>query len=124
VVLVLGVPDLGERLVNPGPKSELDRPCSHSSGSTSATRGDLRAHAGRIAGANRFRSPVAGSVRWSLTRGARTDTGPDSSACRATASRPDQTRDGLSIFLGKVRPFTSPRKGPSTGSDDYPARDG
>ena len=46
------------------------------SGSTSATRGDLRAHAGRIAEANRFRSPVAGSVRLSLTRGARTGTGP------------------------------------------------
>jgi len=30
--------------VNAGPKSELDRPCRYSSGSTSATRGDLRAH--------------------------------------------------------------------------------
>src|SRR3984893_7847639 len=29
----------------------------------------------------------------------------------------DQTCYGLSIFLGKVRPFTSPRRGPSTGSD-------
>jgi len=62
--------------VNAGPKSELDRPCRYSSGSTSATRGDLRAHAGRIAEANRFCSPVAGSVRLSLTRGARTGTGP------------------------------------------------
>jgi len=32
--------------------------------------------AGRIAEANRFRSPVVGSVRLSLTRGARTGTGP------------------------------------------------
>ena len=63
--------------VNAGPKSELDRPCRYSSGSTTpATRGDLRPHAGRIAEANRFRSPVAGSVRLSLTRGARTGTGP------------------------------------------------
>jgi hypothetical protein len=53
--------------VNAGPESELDRPWRYSSGSTSATRGDLRAHAGRIAEANRFRSPVAGSVRLSLT---------------------------------------------------------
>src|ERR1700716_2317215 len=29
----------------------------------------------------------------------------------------DQTRYGLSILLGKARPFTSPRPGPSTGSD-------
>src|ERR1700730_6636347 len=29
----------------------------------------------------------------------------------------DQTCYGLSIFFGKVRPFTSPRRGPSTGSD-------
>src|SRR5579864_2257565 len=29
----------------------------------------------------------------------------------------DQTCYGLSIFLGKVRPFMSPRRGPSTGSD-------
>jgi len=35
--------------VNPGPKSELDRPCRYSSGSPWATRGDLRAHAGKIA---------------------------------------------------------------------------
>ena len=35
--------------VNAGPKSELDRPCRYCTGSTSATRGDLRAHAGRIA---------------------------------------------------------------------------
>lgn len=61
--------------VNAGPKSELDRPCRYSSGSTAATRGDLRAHAGRISDANRFRSPVAEAVRLSLTRGARTGTG-------------------------------------------------
>ena len=60
---------------NAAPKSDVDSPWRYSSGSTSATRGDLRAHAGRIAEANRFRSPVAGSVRLSLTRGARTRTG-------------------------------------------------
>jgi hypothetical protein len=35
---------------------------------------------------------------------------------RANAG-PDQNYFGLKIFLGKVRPFTSPRRGPSTGSD-------
>jgi hypothetical protein len=39
-----------------GPKSEEERPCRYSSGNTSATRGDLRAHAGRIAEENRCRS--------------------------------------------------------------------
>jgi hypothetical protein len=43
---------------NAGPKSELDKPCRYSSGSTSATCGDFLAHAGRIAEENRFRSPV------------------------------------------------------------------
>ena len=41
--------------------------------------GDLRglaAHGGKIAEANRFRSPVSGSVRLSLTRGAVTSTAP------------------------------------------------
>jgi hypothetical protein len=38
-------------------------------GSTSATRGDFRHHAGRIADVNRRRSPVTGSMRLSLTRG-------------------------------------------------------
>jgi hypothetical protein len=61
--------------VNAGPKSELDRPCRYSSGSTSATRGDLRTHAGTIAEAHRFRSSVAGAVHLSLARGARTGTG-------------------------------------------------
>jgi hypothetical protein len=61
---------------NAAPKSLLDKPCRYSSGSTSATRGDFRAHAGRIAEANRFRSPVAGSTRLSLTRGCRTGTAP------------------------------------------------
>ncbi len=59
---------------NAGAKSLLDSPCRYSNGNTSATRGDLRAHAGRIAEANRGRSPVASSVRLSLTRGARTGT--------------------------------------------------
>jgi hypothetical protein len=36
-----------------GPKSSDDRPCKYSSGSTSATFGDLSAHAGRLAEANR-----------------------------------------------------------------------
>lgn len=35
---------------------------------------------------------------------------------RANAG-PDQTCYGLQIFLGKVRPFMSSRRGPSTGSD-------
>ncbi len=41
--------------VNAGAKSLLDRPCRYSSGNTSATCGDLRAQAGRIAEANRLR---------------------------------------------------------------------
>ena len=45
---------------------------AHSSGNTSATCGDLRAHAGRIAEENRTRAPVTSSTRSSLTRGART----------------------------------------------------
>ena len=59
-----------------GPKSLVDSPCRYSSGSTSATCGDFLAHAGRIAEENRTRSPVASSVRLSLTRGARTGTVP------------------------------------------------
>lgn len=55
--------------VNAGPKSELDKPCRYSNGNTSATRGDFRDQAGKIAEENRFRSPVASSVRLSLTRG-------------------------------------------------------
>lgn len=54
---------------NAGTKSPLDSPCKYSSGSTSATPGDFFAHAGRIADANRFRCPVASSMRLSLTRG-------------------------------------------------------
>jgi hypothetical protein len=38
--------------------------------------GVLRAHGGKIAEANRFRSPVARSVRLSLTRGTVTSTAP------------------------------------------------
>ena len=59
-----------------GAKSELDSPCRYSSGNTSATFGDFLAHAGRIADANRRRSPVASSIRLSLTRGARTGGSP------------------------------------------------
>ena len=56
----------------PGTKSPLDRPCRYSNGNTSATPGDFRAQAGRIAEENRTRSPVASSMRLSFTRGART----------------------------------------------------
>ena len=38
--------------------------------------GVLRAHGGKIAEENRSRSPVAGSVRLSLTRGTVTSTAP------------------------------------------------
>jgi hypothetical protein len=38
--------------------------------------GVFRAHAGKIAELNRFRSPVTGSARLSLTRGAITSTAP------------------------------------------------
>ncbi len=61
---------------NAGPKSPDDKPCRYNSGSTSATFGDFRAHAGRIADANRFRSPVTSSMRLSLIRGARTGIAP------------------------------------------------
>jgi hypothetical protein len=61
---------------NAGTKSPLDSPCRYSSGNTSATRGDFRAHAGRIAEENRHRSPVASSMRLLLTRGCRTGTAP------------------------------------------------
>jgi hypothetical protein len=59
-----------------GTKSPDDRPCRYSSGSTSVTFGVLRAHGGKIAEANRLRSPVPGSARLSLTRGAVTSTAP------------------------------------------------
>jgi hypothetical protein len=61
---------------NAGPKSELDKPCRYNSGNTSATRGDFRDQAGRMAEENRVRSPVTGSIRLSLTRGCRTRTAP------------------------------------------------
>ena len=44
-----------------GTKSPLDRPCRYSSGSTSVIFGVFRAHGGKIAEENRFRSPVCGS---------------------------------------------------------------
>ena len=59
-----------------GTKSPLDSPCRYSSGSTSVIFGVFRHHGGKIAEANRFRSPVAGSVRLSLTRGTVTSTAP------------------------------------------------
>jgi hypothetical protein len=67
-----------------GTKSPVERPCRYSSGSTSATFGDLRAHGGRIAEENRLRTPVSGSIRLSLTRGALTSITPALVAtCRA-----------------------------------------
>ena len=59
-----------------GTKSPDDRPCRYSNGSTSVTFGVLRAHGGTIAEENRFRSPVSGSVRLSLTRGTVTSIAP------------------------------------------------
>jgi hypothetical protein len=59
-----------------GTKSPPDRPCRYSSGSTSVIFGVFRAHGGKIAEANRTRSPVARSLRLSLTRGALTSIAP------------------------------------------------
>ena len=59
-----------------GTKSPEDSPCRYSSGNTSLICGVLRAHGGKIAEENRIRSPVAGSVRLSFTRGAVTSTAP------------------------------------------------
>ncbi len=70
---------------NAGAKSELDSPCKYSSGSTSVTRGDLRAHAGRIVEENRIRCPVPSSVRLSFTRGWRTVTAPAAVVTRRSA---------------------------------------
>lgn len=53
-----------EELLQCRPKSELDRPCRYGSGNTSVNWGLLRAHAGRIAEANRLRSPVASRCAW------------------------------------------------------------
>jgi len=74
-----------------GPKSLLDSPCKYTSGSTSATFGDLRAQAGRIAELNRIRSPVASSMRLSLTRGARTGTAPAAVITSRCACEPFRT---------------------------------
>jgi len=59
-----------------GTKSPQDRPCRESRGSTPVIFGVFRAHAGKIAQENRSRSPVTGSVRLPLTRGAVTSTAP------------------------------------------------
>jgi hypothetical protein len=59
-----------------GTKSPLDSPCRYSSGSTSVIFGVFRAHGGKIAEQNRIRSPVAGLVRLSLTRGTVTSIAP------------------------------------------------
>ncbi|MET3805238.1 hypothetical protein ABIB25_002239 [Nakamurella sp. UYEF19] len=55
---------------NAGPKSRLESPCKYGSGNTSATFGDFRADAGKIAEENRCRTTVSGSTRLSFTRGA------------------------------------------------------
>ena len=83
-----------------GAKSPLDSPCRYSSGSTSVTCGVLRAHGGSSAEENRTRSPVAGSVRLSLTRGAVTSTAPalvstvrgSAAPLRTTRRRPFSSR--------------------------------
>jgi len=62
---------------NAGAKSSEDSPCRYSSGSTSVILGDLRHHGAKIAEENRLRSPVASSVRLSLTRGATTSIAPE-----------------------------------------------
>ena len=80
---------------NAGAKSPLDRPCRYNKGSTSATCGDLRAHAGRIADANRIRCPVASSMRLSLTRGAWTGTAPAAVATSRAAWEPLRTTSRL-----------------------------
>ena len=60
-----------------GPKSPEDKPCRYSNGNTSVIFGVLRHHGGRITEENRWRSPVSGSTRLSLTRGAWTSTAPE-----------------------------------------------
>ena len=59
-----------------GTKSPDESPCRYSSGNTSPIFGVLRAHGGKIDDENRCRSPVSGSTRLSLTRGAVTSTAP------------------------------------------------
>jgi hypothetical protein len=59
-----------------GPKSPEDSPCRYSSGNTSLIFGVFRHQGGRIAEVNLARSPVSGSTRRSLTRGAVTSTAP------------------------------------------------
>ena len=59
-----------------GTKSPDESTCRYSSGSTSPIFGVLRAHGGKIDDENRCRSPVSGSTRLSLTRGAVTSTAP------------------------------------------------
>ena len=74
-----------------GPESLLDRPCKYNNGSTSATCGDFRAQAGKIAELNWTRSPVASSMRLSLTRGARTGTAPAAVITSLGACQPLRT---------------------------------
>ena len=76
-----------------------DSPCRYSSGSTSVIFGVLRAHGGKIAEENRFRSPVSGSVRLSLTRGAVTSTAPGAGQHRPRLGGPLRTTSR--------RPFSS-----------------
>lgn len=74
-----------------GTKSPVDRPCRYSSGGTSEIFGVFRAHGGRIAEANRLRSPVAPSTRLSFTCGALTRTGPALVVMVRSAWRPFRT---------------------------------
>jgi len=88
--LLLGLPRLGElgdrrggqplraaeNRPSAGTKSPDESPCRYSSGNTSPIFGVLRAHGGKIDEQNRCRSPVSGSTRLSLTRGAVTSTAP------------------------------------------------
>jgi hypothetical protein len=82
---------LPRKLSSAGTKSWLDNPCRYSSGSTSLIFGDLRHQAGRIAEANRLRSPVTSSTRLSLTRGATTSTAPAEVSTRRGCACPLRT---------------------------------
>ena len=77
-----------------GTKSPVDSPCRYSSGNTSVIFGVLRHHGGRIAEENLARSPVSGSTRRSLTRGARTSTAPALDWTAARHRHPHSTATG------------------------------
>src|SRR3954470_624180 len=62
--------DVPKNPSNAGVKSPDDMPCKYINGSTSTTFGDVRHHGGTIDDLNCIRFPLAGSTRWSFTRGA------------------------------------------------------